>query len=97
MADSMLSPPRRSGRLAAKSRHQASNPVVQAQKVIMTKWGIREQLQQHLSDDNAEFDEYMAFFGGPLSTSKREAIRTLFPAGSAINNVQWVEGVDLEV
>jgi hypothetical protein len=64
---------------------------------MMTKWGIREQLQQHLADDNAEFDEYMALLGGPLSASKREAIRTLFPAGSAIDNVQWVDGVDLEV
>ena len=39
----------------------------------------------------------MALFGGPLSESKREAIRMLFPAGCAIDSIQLVEGVELEV
>jgi hypothetical protein len=41
----------------------------------------------------------MALFGGPLSESKCEAIRTLFPVGCAcaIEGIQLVEGVDLEV
>ena len=44
-----------------------------------------------------DFDEYMALFDGPLSESKREAIRMLFSAGSAIEGIQLVEGVELEV
>jgi len=44
-----------------------------------------------------DFDEYMILFGGPISESKREAIVTLFSAGYAIEGIQLVEGVDLEV
>lgn len=44
-----------------------------------------------------DFDEYLALFGEPLSDSKREAIRRLFSAGCAIDGIQLVEGVDLEV
>ena len=40
-----FSPPRRSGRLAAKSRCRASNPTVQAQNVLMAKLGLRQQDQ----------------------------------------------------
>jgi hypothetical protein len=45
---------------------------------------------------DGEFDEYLALFGGPLSESKRETIKTLFPAGLCD---RWhpVEGVELEV
>ena len=43
------------------------------------------------------FDEYLALFGEPLSESKREAINMMFPSGSAINGIQLVEGVELEV
>jgi hypothetical protein len=84
-----FSPPRRSGRLAAKSRCRASNPTVQAQNVLMAKWGVRQQDQAPQSDAEGDFDEYMALFGGPLSESKREAIRTRLRASS------WWRGLTL--
>ena len=68
-----------------------------AQNVLMTKWGLSQQDQEPQADAEGDFDEYMALFGGLLSESKREAIRTLFPAGCAIEGIQLVEGVDLEV
>ena len=92
-----FSPPRRSGRLAAKSRCRASNPTVQAQNVLMAKWGLCQQDQAPQADAEGDFDDYMALFGEPLSESKREAIRRLFPAGCAIAGIQLVEGVDFEV
>ena len=92
-----FSPPRHSGRLVAKSRCRAFNLTVQAQNVLMAKWGVRQQDQAPQADAEGDFDEFMALFGGPLSESKREAIRMLFPAGCAIEGIQLVEGVDLEV
>jgi hypothetical protein len=53
----------------------------------VAKWGVRQQDQAPQSDAEGDFDEYMALFGGPLSESKREAIRTLFPAGCAIEGI----------
>ena len=49
------------------------------------------------ADAEGDFNKYMALFGEPLSESKREAIRMLFPASYAIDGIQLVEGVDLEV
>ena len=70
---------------------------MQAQHVLMAKWGVRQQDQAPQADAEGDFDEYLALFDGPLSESKREAIRMLFPAGCAIEGIQLVEGVDLEV
>ena len=70
---------------------------MQAQNVIMAKWGLRQQDQVPQADAEGDFDKYMALFGEPLSESKREAIRMLFPAGCTIEGIQLVEGVDLEV
>ena len=95
--DNALSPPRQSDRLTAKSRCRAPNPMVQAQNVLMAKWGVRPQQPSTQSGADGDFDEYLALFGGPLSESKREAIRMLFPAGCAIDSIQLVEGVELEV
>ena len=39
------------------------------------------------ADAEGDFDEYMALFGGPLLESKREAIRTLFPASCVIAGI----------
>lgn len=38
-ATTAMSTPHRSGRLAAKGAHRAPNPTVQAQNVLMAKWG----------------------------------------------------------
>ena len=63
----------------------------------MAKLGVRQQDQVSQADAEGDFDKYMAVFDEPLSESKREAIRMLFPAGCAIEGIQLVEGVDLEV
>jgi hypothetical protein len=70
---------------------------VQAQNVLMAKLGVRPQQPTALTGVDGAFDEYLALFGEPLSESKREAIKTLFPAGCAIDGIQLVEGVELEV
>jgi hypothetical protein len=72
--DNALSPSRRNGRLAAKSRSRAPNPTVQAQNVLMAKWGEHPQQLAVQAGVDGEFDEYLALFGGPLSESKRETI-----------------------
>ena len=70
---------------------------MQAQNVLMAKWGLHQQDQAPQADVEGDFDEYMTLLGGPLSESKREAIRMLFPAGCVIEGIQLVEGVELEV
>ena len=70
---------------------------MQAQNVLMAKWGLCQQDQAPQADAEGDFDKYMAVFDEPLSESKREAIRMLFPAGCAIDGIQLVEGVELEV
>jgi len=64
---------------------------------MMAKWGLRQQDEAPQADAEGDFDKYMALFGEPLSESKREAIRMLFPTCYAIEGIQLVEGVDLEV
>jgi len=88
------------GRLVVKSKRWASNLTVQAQDVMMTKLGLRDQPQQNSADENVEFDEYLAFvwWSDLCVRSKREAaLRMLFPTSSAIDNIQLVEGVEPEV
>ena len=70
---------------------------MQAQNVLMAKWGLCQQDQAPQADAEGDFDKYVALFGEPLSESKREAIRMLFPAGCAIEGIHLVEGVDLKV
>jgi hypothetical protein len=91
-----LSPPRRSRRLPAKRKRRTSNPMVQAQNVMILKWGLNQQPNQDAMDDDA-FKEYQTFFGRPLSASKREAIRTLLPIGAGLDNVMLIEGVEEEL
>jgi hypothetical protein len=63
----------------------------------MAKLGVSsKQPQEGMGDDN-DYVNYLALFEGPLSESKREAIRALFPAGCAIDGIQLAEGVDLEI
>jgi hypothetical protein len=70
---------------------------VQAQNVLMAKLGVGVQRPSAQTGTGNDYEEYLAMFDGPLSASKCEAIRALFPAGSAIDGIQLVEGVDLEV
>lgn len=65
--------PRRSERLAMKPR--AANATLQAQSVLMQKLGVT--VNTNAMDAKA-LEKYRATFAAPLSTSKQEALQTLF-------------------
>jgi hypothetical protein len=69
--------PKRSARLAAKTRHREHKPEAQAQKVMMKRLGL-EEVEIELPDE-ASFEEFQTAFALPLSTSTREAMQVLFP------------------
>ena len=69
---------RRSERLARKSRHRATKPVVQAQNVMMKKLGITSDSQP---PDASSFQQFMATFSSTLTTSHCEDLDALLPAG----------------
>jgi hypothetical protein len=68
--------PKRSARLAAKSRCREPKPEVQARKVMMRRLGFDKET---VVPDEASFDEFQEVFTRPLSPSKREAMEILFP------------------
>jgi hypothetical protein len=68
--------PKRSARLAAKSKHRAPNPEVQARRVKLKRIGAYEENEE---PDTASYDEYMTAFAPPLSSSTREAMEVLYP------------------
>ena len=68
--------PKRSARLAAKSRHREPRPEVQARKVMMKKLGV-EVPTEHL--DEASFNEFQTAFTTPLPDATREAMQVLVP------------------
>ena len=70
--------PKRSARLAAKSRHREQKPEAQARKVMMKRLGL-EEVETELPDE-ASFEEFQTAFVLPLSTSTREAMQILFPS-----------------
>jgi hypothetical protein len=67
--------PKRSARLAAKSRHRELKPEAQARKVMMKRLGIEVETEQ---PDEASFAEFQTAFTLPLSTTTREAMKALF-------------------
>jgi hypothetical protein len=67
--------PRRSLRLADKPK--ASNPEVQATRVMLKKFGKDDPPP---SSDESGARRFKETFGGALSSSKKEALRELFPA-----------------
>ncbi|KAG2546606.1 hypothetical protein PVAP13_9KG035257 [Panicum virgatum] len=69
---------RRSERLARKSRHRATKPVVQAQNVMMKKLGITSDSQP---PDASTFQQFTATFSSTLATSRCEDLDALLPAG----------------
>jgi hypothetical protein len=71
--------PKRSARLAAKSRHREQKPEAQARKVMMKRLGL-EEVPTELPDE-ASFEEFQTVFALPLSASTREAMQVLFPCG----------------
>ncbi|CAD6228420.1 unnamed protein product [Miscanthus lutarioriparius] len=68
--------PKRSARLAAKSRHREQKPEAQARKVMMKCLGL--EVETELPNE-ASFEEFQTAFKLPLSTSTREAMQVLFP------------------
>jgi hypothetical protein len=68
--------PKRSARLATKSRHREQKPEAQTRKV-MKRLGL-EEVETELPDE-ASFEEFQTAFALPLSMSTREAMQVLFP------------------
>ena len=69
---------RRSKRLARKSRHRATKPVVQAQNVMMRKLGLTSDTHP---PDASSFQQFEEAFSSSLSVSHYEALDALLPAG----------------
>ena len=65
--------PRRSARLAAKSKFRADKPEAQARKVTMNKLGLK--VETKVSDE-ALFDEFHTVF--KTASETREAMNVLF-------------------
>jgi hypothetical protein len=69
--------PKRSVRLAAKSRYREPKPEAQGRKVMIKKLGVEVETQL---PDEASVDEFQTAFALPLSASTREAMNVLlFP------------------
>ena len=68
--------PKRSVRLAAKSRHREHKPEAQAWKVTMKRLGL-EEVETELPDETS-FEEFQTAFALPLSASTWEAMQVLF-------------------
>lgn len=70
--------PCRSDRLAAKAAFRDTNPERQAKRVLINKWEHRPEQSNETSDVMiaAKFHDT---FAEPISSSKREALRELFP------------------
>lgn len=72
--------PHRSVRLAGKFKHWVSKPEIQAQNVLMRKWGITS--ETHPPDADA-LKDYNELYNQPLSSAHRKAIRALFTSEAA--------------
>jgi hypothetical protein len=68
--------PKRSARLAAKSKHREPKLEAQARNVMMKHLGVH--VDTELLDE-ASFDEFQTAFTTPLFESTREAMKVLFP------------------
>jgi hypothetical protein len=67
--------PKRSARLAAKSRYREAKPEAQARKVLMMKLGVEVETQR---PNSASFEEFQTAFALPLSDATRTAMRTYY-------------------
>ena len=68
--------PKRSARLAVKSKYREMRPEAQARKVTIKRLGFEMETQL---PDEASFQEFKEAFTLPLTPSKREAMQVLFP------------------
>jgi len=69
---------RRSERLAKKSRHHATKPVVEVQNVMMRKLGLTSDTHP---PDASSFQQFEEAFSSSLTDSHCEALNALLPAG----------------
>jgi hypothetical protein len=71
--------PRRSDRLAAKSVFRDPHPESQARRILLNKWAGRPEDAVTNTPDATISTKFHEQFGASVSSSKREAIRELFP------------------
>lgn len=71
--------PRRSDRLAAKSAFRDPQPEKQAKRVLLNKWTRRPEETVATTPDAMIATKFHETFTVPLSSSKRAAMRELFP------------------
>ncbi|KAG2564719.1 hypothetical protein PVAP13_7NG113189 [Panicum virgatum] len=67
---------RRSKRLARKSRHRATKPVIQAQNVLMRRLGMAP---ANAAPDTSSYQQFVDTFSGTLFVSQAEALEELLP------------------
>jgi hypothetical protein len=67
--------PKRSARLAAKSKFREAKPEAQARKILMKKLGVEVETQE---PDTASFDEFHTVFTSPLPVETRVAMQTYY-------------------
>lgn len=68
--------PRRSIRLANKSKFREAKPEAQARKVMMRRLGLDTETE---NPEQASFDEFHVAFKQPLASSTKKAMGVLFP------------------
>jgi hypothetical protein len=74
--------PRRSTRIASMTHLRDSRPEEQAKKVMLRKWRPVARASPPHSPDASFAEKFHRTFKKPLSSSKRAALRELFPAGA---------------
>jgi hypothetical protein len=77
--------PRRSDRLAAKSAFRDPQPEKQARRVMLNKWAGRPDHVVTNTPDATISAKFHEIFADPISSSKREALRAIFP----MRGVRW--------
>lgn len=82
--------PKRSARLAAKSRYREAKPEAQARKVLMMKLGVEVETQR---PDSASFEEFQTAFVLPLSDATRTAMQTYYLSRRLMVHVSRRKGV----
>jgi hypothetical protein len=74
--------PRRSDRLAGMSPMRHPKPEIQAKRVTLNKWKPPSHSPQLQMPDESIALKFHQTFAEPLSSSKRVAMRVLFPASA---------------
>ena len=75
--------PGHSDRLAAKSAFRDPQPEKQARRVLLNKWAGHPDNMATGTPDDSIASQFHEAFGGSVSTSKRAALRELFPMRGA--------------